>query len=139
HDLKTPLTSIKAYAEALEEPEVLQEEKRESYQRTISEKTDFIKQMLDDLMTYSLLQSSDYNMEVVTVEGEEFFDMLLSDYTALGGQKSIRLLSYSHAPGEYTVNPIQMIRVCGNLMSNPITHTPVYGQIKLLAVETTPL
>lgn len=136
HDLKTPLTSIKAYAEALEEPEELHEKKRESYQRTISEKTDFIKQMLDDLMTYSLLQSSDYNMEVVTVDGEEFFDMLLSDYTALCDQKSIQLQTYSNAPGEYNVNPKQMIRVCDNLMSNAITHTPVHGEIKLLAVGT---
>src|SRR5699024_1525543 len=116
-----------------------QEEKRESYQRTISEKTDFIKQMLDDLMTYSLLQSSDYNMEVVTVDGEEFFDMLLSDYTALCDQKSIRLQTYSHAPGEYNVNPKQMIRVCDNLMSNAITHTPVHGEIKRSEEHTSEL
>src|SRR5699024_9594557 len=30
----------------------------------------------------------------------------------------------------------QMIRVCDNLMSNAITHTPVHGEIKLLAVGT---
>lgn len=134
HDLKTPLTSIKAYADALQEPEALPEAKARAYQHTISEKTDFIKQMLDDLMTYSLLQSSDYDMEVVTVDGEEFFDMLVSDYTALCEQENIELMTYTDAPGEYDVNPQQMIRVCDNLMSNAIKHTPENGEIKLVAV-----
>src|SRR5699024_10870123 len=110
--------------------------KRESYQRAISEKTDSIKQMVDELMSYSLLQSSAYNMEVVTLAGEEFFDMLLSAYAALCDRTSIRLRPYSHAPGQYNVNPTQVMRVCDDLMSNVITHTPVRGEIKLLAVGT---
>src|SRR5699024_902337 len=64
------------------------------------------------------------------------FDMLMSDYTARCDQKSIRLLTYSHAPGEYNDNHKQMIRVWDNLMSNAITHTPLHGEIKKLARRT---
>src|SRR5690625_6380198 len=57
HDLKTPLTSIKAYAESLENEQELTETEQKEYRKIIMEKSDFMKQMLDDLLTYTLLQS----------------------------------------------------------------------------------
>lgn len=123
HDLKTPLTSIKAYAESLDNDVGLSEEERKMYRKVIIEKADFIKEMLDDLTMHSLLQSQDYELELVPVEGEEFFDMLLSDYDALTNRKDIHLTTTSEAKGLYTVNPQHLIRVVDNLMINAIQHT----------------
>lgn len=124
HDLKTPLTSIKAYAESLENNKELTEEQKNQYRKVIIEKADFIKQMLDDLTIYSLLQSQDYKLELVTVEGEEFFEMLTSGYEPLCENKSISLTASSDVEGYYEVNPKQLVRVVDNLMMNAIHHTP---------------
>lgn len=124
HDLKTPLTSIKAYAESLDSNEELTEEQKRQYRKVIIEKADFIKKMLDDLTIYSILQSKDYELELVTVDGEEFFDMLISDYEPLAKKKNIKLQAYSDVEGIYEVNPQQLVRVVDNLMMNAIRYTP---------------
>lgn len=129
HDLKTPLTSIKAYAEALESPEHLTKEEREQYRHVIIDKSDFMKQMLDDLLTHTLLLSKGYELNVVTVDGEEFFDMIISDYDALAGEKNITLTTENTVIGEYDVSPNEMMRVVDNLMINAIQHTPEDGYI----------
>lgn len=123
HDLKTPLTSIKAYAEMLETEQHLSTEERQSYERIIIEKSDFMKQMLDDLLTYTLLQSPTYDIKFVTVDGEEFFDMLVSDYELLCSEKGINLHVSSYVCRQYKINPKQLMRVADNLMSNAIQHT----------------
>lgn len=136
HDLKTPLTSIRAYAESLDVNESLTSEEQREYRKVIVEKANFMKQMLDDLLTYTLLQSPTYEMEFVEVEGEEFFDMLVSDYGPLCEEKNIKLHETSNVMGTFAVNPKQMMRVADNLMSNAIQHTTHGGEIWVSAITT---
>lgn len=123
HDLKTPLTSIKAYAESLDNNGELTEEQKSQYRKVIIEKADFIQKMLDDLTMYSLLQSKNYELELVTVEGVEFFEMLMSGYEPLCEKKGICLTASSEVEGVYEVNPQQLVRVVDNLVMNAIKHT----------------
>lgn len=135
HDLKTPLTSIRAYAEALDFNQLLVHEQRE-YREVIIEKSSFMRQMLDDLLTYTLLQSSTYTMDLVAVHGEEFFEMLVADYETLCDEKGIQLKVMTTVCGTYEVNAQQLIRVVDNLMINAITHTASGSTIQLAAVNT---
>lgn len=135
HDLKTPLTSIKAYAEAIDNERELTKEEQKEYRQVIIEKSDFMKEMLNDLLTYTLLQSPTYKMEFVQVDGTEFFDMLISGYEALCKAKNIKLNTFSHVTGTYEVNPKQMMRVADNLMSNAIQHTRRDGTIWLATIS----
>ena len=134
HDLKTPLTSIRAYAEALDLNDQLSSKEQAEYRQVIVEKSNFMKQMLDDLLTHTLLQSPSYEMDFVDVDGAEFFEMLVSDYEPLCEQKAIHLDVYSEAIGFFEVNPKQMMRVADNLMSNAIQHTADKGHIWLAAI-----
>lgn len=134
HDLKTPLTSIQAYAEALQKG-TLSETEQQEYKEVISFKSDYMKQMLDDLLMYTLLQSSNYEMELITVDGAEFFDMLMSDYKPLCDEKNITLNVTTAVTGDYQVNPKQLMRVVDNIMANAILHTPVNGEIGLAAIN----
>lgn len=135
HDLKTPLTSIKAYAESLEHTNDLSEEDKKAYHKVIVDKADFMKQMLDDLITHTLLQSQNYEPKLVPVDGEEFFDMLISDYDALCKKKEINLATYQNATGTYEVNPKQLIRVVDNLIINAIQHTDQKGALWVAALS----
>ncbi len=135
HDLKTPLTSIKAYAESLDATKDLSEQDRDTYRKVIIDKSDFMKQMLDDLITHTLLQSEDYKLEKVTVDGEEFFDMIVSDYAALCEKKDLTLTACNYVYGNYDVNPKQMMRVADNLMMNAIQHTLEKGKIWICSVS----
>src|SRR5699024_4979088 len=103
HDLKTPLTSIIAYTEALEYGDDLTSEEQKQYREIIMEKSDFMKQMLDDLLTHTLLQSKTYELDFVTVDGDEFFDMIISDYEAIADEKQIMLRTENRVVGDFEV------------------------------------
>ncbi len=135
HDLKTPLTSIQAYTESLQagtpKPETAKE-----YLQIIATKSVYMKQLLDDLMMFTLLQSPSYEMERVIVDGEEFFDMLLADYEDISKEKGFTVETSNHVKGQYSVNPKQLMRVLDNLVSNAWVHTNPNGTIRLAAFES---
>ncbi|MCM3715754.1 HAMP domain-containing histidine kinase [Alkalihalobacillus oceani] len=124
HDLKTPLTSIRAYTEEiLHSGDRLAEEERKEYHMIVLDKANYMKQMLDDLLMFTLMQSSNYEMTFVKVEGQEFFEMLVADYEPLCREKGITIHVSCEVSGAYFVNPQQLMRVADNLMSNAILHT----------------
>lgn len=120
HDLKTPLTSIRAYAESLQGD--LSAAERAEYEQIIISKSHYMQQMLDDLTTYTTLQSPNYALKKVAVDGEEYFEMLLSDYQALCAARGIQLTTHNAAHGTYYLNPKQLMRVMDNAMMNAIQH-----------------
>lgn len=135
HDLKTPLTSIRAYAEALESNKLSNKEQKE-YREIIVEKANYMRQMLEDLLMYTLLQSNTYTMAPVVVDGEEFFEMLVSGYRTLCDEKGIKLQDIVEISEVYMVDTKQLIRVVDNLMVNAMTHTASGNTIWLAAVST---
>lgn len=130
HDLKTPLTSIQAYTESL-----LSEgdANKEEYLSIITAKTVYMKQLLDELTMFSLLQSPTYEMELVAVDGEEFFDMLLADYEDISREKGFICTISCHVTGTFYVQPKQLMRVLDNLLSNAWRYTNTSGTIRIAA------
>lgn len=135
HDLKTPLTTIRAYAEIIELEDNLEDAKRKDYLTTILNKCDYMKDMLDDLSTYNLL-TMNYELSLVEVEGEEFCEMLFSGLEVTCREKSLTLERDIKVSGIYKVDVKYMIRVIDNIMSNAICYTPSGGHIWVGAFST---
>ncbi|RXI42099.1 sensor histidine kinase [Clostridium tetani] len=131
HDLKTPLTSIRAYAELMN----VEGEKNNKYVKGILNKCDYMTNMLQDLLMYTIL-SSNYNMEFVDVEGEEFFQMLFSGYKELCKKNHINYLSEIKVNKNYKVDVKQMIRLVDNLIANAIIHTEKEKYIYMGAISS---
>lgn len=134
HDLKTPLTSIQAYAESLFAGKLTEDEKQE-YLQIVRTKSDYMKQLLDDLMMFTLLQSPTYEMELVAVEGAEFFEMLVGDYERISNEKGFQAMTTVNVANNYYVNPKQLMRVVDNIISNAWTYTNSGGTIRIAAFE----
>ncbi len=135
HDLKTPLTVIRTYTEALENHH-LSEKEREEYQSILIDKLDHMKQMIDDLSVFTALQSSGNILNPVLVNGNEFFEMLFSGYEEPCSRKGITLTTDLYVKNSYLLDPKQMIRVVDNLMDNSIRYTPNNHKIWLAAVSS---
>ena len=134
HDLKTPLTSIQAYAESLQN-KALSKEQQCEYREIIITKAETMKHMLEDLLMYTLLQSSSYDLELVMVDGAEFFEMILSDYEPLCEDQGFKLEVCCEVEGFYAVHPKQLQRVIDNLMSNAWRYGEVGTTIGLSAIN----
>ena len=128
HDLKTPLTAIRAYTEMFKLGDVKEPDKYQEYLSTILNKCDYMKDMLDDLLTYNLL-TMDYDLGLVEVEGEEFCDMLFSGIEVMCESKNLKLEQVIEVEGDYLVNVKYMTRVVDNIISNAVRHTPDEGRI----------
>ncbi|WP_449539414.1 ATP-binding protein [Ferdinandcohnia sp. Marseille-Q9671] len=123
HDLKTPLTVIRTYTEALEKNRDLSVQERMEYREILFDKLDYMKQMLDDLSVYTHLQTSKQQTDLVEVEGDEYFEMLLSGYEEPCNRKGISLIVKQSVKDIYQLDPKQMIRIVDNIMGNAIRHT----------------
>jgi signal transduction histidine kinase len=128
HDLKTPLTSIRAYAESLINDEVLDVTKVKGKAEVILNKSDFMKRMIDDLMTFNIL-TTEQKMDFVKVEGDELFEMLFSGYDESCQQKGIELSVEINICGLFSLDVNQITRVVDNIMANALRYTPKQGHI----------
>ena len=131
HDLKTPLTSIRAFAEAI----VQKPQKGSDHAPVIIGKADYMQKMLTDLMIYSVLQSPKYELQVKTVDAEEFFEMLLQDYDSLMEEKNLNLKTSCHVTGELLIDVSQWMRIVDNLVANAVKFTQPTGKIQLVATQ----
>lgn len=128
HDLKTPLTAIKAYSEAIINEKDSDMVKIKNKASVILNKSDYMQKMIDDLLMYNLL-TTDYKMNFVEVEGHELFEMLFSGYEEACEKNEIKLNLEINLQGKYKVDVNQMTRVVDNLMSNALRYTPRNGHI----------
>lgn len=126
HDLKTPLTSIRAYAESLQQDKQVTADEKKEYFGVMLDKIGYMQQMLDDLATYTALRSTENRdgQEHVLVDGEELFDMLFSGYDAVCAQRGIHLDIRNEVAGVYPFHAKQMMRLVDNLMGNANRYTP---------------
>ncbi|MDL4843106.1 sensor histidine kinase [Aquibacillus rhizosphaerae] len=136
HDLKTPLTVIQAYAEALITGKDLSNQEKGEYSSILFNKLDYMKQLLDDLTIFTKLESNHEPTEFVEVDGEEFFDMLLSGYDEPCAKQSVILKTEACIKQNYQVNVGQLTRVVDNLMANSIRHTETGKMIGLAAIAS---
>jgi signal transduction histidine kinase len=73
HDLRTPLTSVKGYAEGLADGIADTDEKREKYIKVILQSIKDTEKILDDLMTISRLELNGLILNKTDVSVKEFF------------------------------------------------------------------
>ena len=80
HDLKTPITSIQGYIEALLEDSERSPEKREKYLKIIHHNVDYLNRLIDDLFLFSKLdmQKLDFHFERVCIR--KYLTDLMEEY-----------------------------------------------------------
>lgn len=134
HDLKTPLTAVRAYTEALENHHLTEEEQKE-YRHILYEKLDHMKDMINDLSVFTALQSAENILNKVSVNGNEFFEMLFTGYEEACSSKQITLTTEIAVKNGYLLDPKQMVRLLDNLMDNAVRYTPSEKQIWLAGIS----
>jgi signal transduction histidine kinase len=76
HELKTPLTAIRMYAEMLRDGLVASEQKRDDYHRAISDESERLSRLIDNVLEFSRLEQGGREMRlVVGSPGDALRDM----------------------------------------------------------------
>lgn len=79
HDIRTPLTSLDGYVQLLRDAKTAEEQER--YTAIIGERISTLKELLEDLFTYTKLKNDAYELELMTVSLRSIVsDTVLSYY-----------------------------------------------------------
>jgi signal transduction histidine kinase len=124
HELKTPLTSIRGYAEALadEPPEGM----RKQFLTSILNNTLRLQRLVDDLLDLSRLESGGWSANVESVLVSEVVD----EAWDLVGPRADHIVELEMRGDGVAVGDRQgLVHVLRNLLENAVRHTPSGGHV----------
>ena len=124
HDLKSPLTVIQGYAQALESGRVNGTD-TQKYLNLIRKKADISVAMINNLMQYATMEHPDYQMNPEQIDFCEFLRVCLAErYEELEDRKIELQLELPEEPVYYPIDR----RIMGSVMENLINNTIRYNE-----------
>lgn len=137
HDLKTPMTTIQGYIEAMEVGLVDSEERRQKILRLISEKASLMSELIDGIFELSKLDSPDYPFAVEASDITEFTRELAAEYYEVFEEQKFHF-HYDIPDCEIIVpfNATWLYRAVSNILSNAIQYNPPGTAVELKLAAT---
>ncbi|MDP9309380.1 MAG: HAMP domain-containing histidine kinase [Chloroflexota bacterium] len=131
HDLRTPLSVILGYTEALREGKLPPEQ---DIFDTLHTEAQHLRHLIDDLRTLSLADAGELTLARQPVAPQALIERAAAAYKAQARERGINLVVAGGANlPEVEVDPERMAQVLGNLLSNALRYTPVGGTITVTA------
>jgi signal transduction histidine kinase len=129
HDLRTPLTVISGYLEALRDQVLKPTPERFA---TMYDETRLLLRLVDDLHTLSLADAGELPIERRSIAPCQLLERVAETYCHAAEQQgaALRVEATDDLPEIY-VDGEQMARALGNLVSNALRYTPEGGVITL--------
>lgn len=136
HDLRTPLTSIRAMIEALYDGVVDDPETTRRYYQTMRYDIIALNEIIDDLFELAQLDAGGLKMEMAWHGLSDVVSDILESFQALAEQREIHLIGHvSPDVDPVWMNAQKMSRVLSNLISNAMRYTPAGGEVRVTAVR----
>lgn len=134
HDLRTPLTSIRAMIEAVSDKVVDDPATVHRYIEKTRREISYLSRLIDDLFDLSKIDAEGLRPDRHDVSLPDLISDTLESFSEIAHQKSIQLTG-NVQPGIDLVNvDAQLInRVLANLTSNAISFTPKHGKVNIQA------
>ncbi len=137
HELKTPISIIKGYVEALRDDVVDSPEEREYYLSVINEETDKMSNMISQLLDLTKFQTGNSDLELETFPFGEYVNEILLKYDKILSENEIRVEFVDETEGSTAVaDRLRMEQVITNLLNNAIKYTGSGETIKITLTKS---
>ncbi|QXC59646.1 HAMP domain-containing histidine kinase [Aquihabitans sp. G128] len=125
HDLRTPLSGIRAMVEALEDGVVTDPATVDRYHATIRQEAERLTQLVDDLFELSRIQAGALDLDLQRVGLADLVSDALAATGLAADARGVVLQGELHEPApEVAASVPDLSRVIRNLLDNAIRHTP---------------
>ncbi|WP_245583479.1 ATP-binding protein [Paenibacillus assamensis] len=138
HDLRTPMTLIRGYLEALYDDVIVEPDEQKKYVKLMLNKINSLNHLIEDLFELSKLEARQVNVEMVDVRLERFISHIEEQYElelrARGLMFACYNLTYRDAPPvslNLRMDLDRMTQVLDNIIYNAVKFTPTGGKISI--------
>ena len=135
HDLRTPLTLIKGYAETMRDINGGDEEKRNEQLDIIIDESDRLSSLVNSVMDLSKYSSGAVKPHKVRFDLAQMCDEVGSRYENICEQSGAHLVIEADEPCMVLADPDSMQRVIHNLLANAVHHVGEDGYLALRALS----
>lgn len=133
HDLRTPLASVRAMAEALEDGLV---DDAARYHRGIRTQIDRVSALVDDLFELSKLHAGSLRLQRSPVSVYDLVSDQIADLAPLADEHGIRITATGDLDAVIDVDARQLARALSNLLTNSLQHSPHGGRVEVHAAAS---
>ena len=131
HDLKTPLTMIKAYASMIREISGDDPAKREKHTQVIIDESDRLTALVNDILDVSKIRSGMDNLKIVNLNFSEFVHAVLERFDYLAETQGYTIVRDIDDELYADADVDKMEQVVYNLVGNAVNYT---GEDKIIRV-----
>jgi signal transduction histidine kinase len=134
HDLRTPLTTIRAMVEAVTDGVVAEPADVQRYLALIRGEVQHLSALIDDLFELSQIESGALRLDLSPTSVPELVAQTVETYAAPARQAGV-VLEHASDPGIPPVraDAARLMRVLRNLLDNALRHTPAGGRVRVEA------
>lgn len=130
HELKTPLTSISAYAETLLNGAMEDEETCRTFLQRIEEQAERLNKLIADLIALARLDSIEQAFELEPVNATYILQKSIDEHQGVAKSKQIELISVApNEEMEVIADSDGFQTIIDNLLDNALNYTPSGGRV----------
>lgn len=122
HDLRSPLTSIRAYVEGLMDGVPKTPEAQRSYLATIKSKAEDIDRMVGELFLFSKMEMGEYPDHPKLLRLDDELRQLVFSVGPEYAEKGLQIITESLVPATVSADPEQLRRVLINILENSLKY-----------------
>lgn len=134
HDLRTPLTSILGYLSYIHDDRYRDEVELKYYTELVYDKAKHLHKLIDDLFSYTRLESAEYTLENDRLDMVELLRQLVAEFDGLARDKGMEIIETYEADNlVVSGDGNQIMRLFENLFSNALRYGEGNQHIDLVA------
>ena len=138
HEVRTPMTSIRSFAEILMVPDELTPEQRARFTSTIHNESVRLTKLLDEILDLSALEQGERDWENVPVDAEGVLDQAIAVCEALARKRSVAMVTGERAgPCIVLADTGRLSQVFINVIANAISHNDAKAPMVHIASRLT--
>ena len=138
HELKTPLTSIRGFSEAIQDGTIDDQDGVQRSARIISTESNRVLRLVEELLDLSRIESGQASMQQEDLDLNELFEHVREIFALRGEEGGVELGIDStaglHVRGDFD----RLEQVLNNLIDNALRHTPAGGAVRIASQESQP-
>lgn len=136
HDLRSPLTSIIGYLELIKEHRFNNEVEFNNYVEIIDNKSQSLKNLIDELFEYAKLSSSGLVLDYQTIELSGLLEQIFGEYIPIFEGNGLEIIKDFSVEVEVDIDVEKIVRVMTNLLENARKYSVKPSKIRAALSKT---